>query len=104
MSTARIASNSSDGDAFMCSTRMPSRTGSVQARTPGAPSTETRQLGHCPAQQSRPRGRWYLKLLEKTRRPPANSAVAIVSPARPRAGLPSKENDTPRERSMRSPG
>jgi hypothetical protein len=50
---------------------MPSRTGSVQARIPGAPSTETRQFGHCPAQHMSPRGRWYLKLREKVRRPAA---------------------------------
>ena len=79
----RITSNSSDGSAFMCSTRMPSRTGSVQARTPGAPSTETRQLGHCPAQHSSPRRRWYLNEREKVRWPPANSADPIVSPSKP---------------------
>ena len=50
---------------------MPSRTGSVQARTPGAPSTATRQFGHCPAQHSSPRRRWYLKLRENVRWPAA---------------------------------
>jgi hypothetical protein len=98
-----MTSKSSDGDAFMCSTFMPSRTGSVQARTPGAPSTCTRQLGHCPAQQSSPRWRWYLKLREKVRCPEANRAEPIVSPSRPVTFLPSKLKLTSRERSMRSP-
>ena len=81
MSVARIASNSSDGDAFMCTTCMPSRTGSVQARTPGASPTWTRQLGHWPAQHISPRRRWYLKLRENVRRPAANRAEPIVSPS-----------------------
>ena len=59
---------------------IPSRTGSVQARTPGASPTWTRQLGHWPAQHIRPRRRWYLKLRENVRRPAANSAEPIVSP------------------------
>ena len=50
----------------MCWTCMPSLTGSVQARTPGQPSTSTRQFGHWPAQHISPRGRWYLKLRERT--------------------------------------
>ena len=91
------------GCAFMCSTRMPSRSGSVQARTPGAPSTCTRQLGHWPAQHMRPRRRWYLKLREKVRRPAANSAEPIVSPSSPFTSLPSKLNASSRSRSMRSP-
>ena len=81
MSVARIASKSSDGVAFMCTTFMPSRTGSVQARTPGASSTCTRQFGHWPAQHISPRGRWYLKLREKVRLPAANRAEPIVSPS-----------------------
>ena len=89
-SVVRITSKPSDGDAFMCSTFIPSRTGSVQARTPGAPSTCTRQLGHWPAQQRRPRGRWYLKLREKVRWPEANSAEPIVSPSRAATFFPSK--------------
>ena len=60
---------------------MPSRTGSVHARTPGAPSTATMQLGQLPAQHIRPRRRWYLKLRENVRRPAANSAEPIVSPS-----------------------
>ncbi len=72
------------------STRMPARTGSVQARTPGQPSTSTRQFGHWPAQQRSPRGRWYLKLRESTRRPLACSAEPIVSPSKAVTGLPSK--------------
>ena len=46
MSVARMTSKRRDGLAFMCSTFIPSRTGSVQARTPGEPSTSTRQFGH----------------------------------------------------------
>jgi hypothetical protein len=38
---------------------------------PGAPSTATRQFGHWPAQHSRPRRRWYLKLRENVRWPAA---------------------------------
>ncbi len=102
-SVARIASNSSEGDAFMCTTFMPSRTGSVQARTPGASSTCTRQFGHCPAQHMRPRLRWYLKLRENVRRPAANSAEPIVSPSKARYSLPSKLKRSSRLRSMRSP-
>ena len=75
---------------------MPSRTGSVQARTPGAPSTATRQFGHCPAQHSRPRRRWYLKLRENVRWPPAKSAEAMVSPASASTRLPSKLKATGR--------
>src|SRR6476620_1695029 len=92
------------GEALRCSTAMPSRTRSVQARTPGAPSTATRQFGHCPAQHSRPRRRWYLKLRENVRRPPANRAEAIVSPASASTSLPSKVKLMDLERSRRSPG
>ena len=88
----------------MCSTSMPSRTGSVHARTPGAPSTVTRQFGHWPAQHISPRGRWYLNERENVRRPPANSAEAMVSPSYAVIGLPSKLNVTWVERSTRSPG
>ena len=58
-----------------------SRTGSVHARTPGAPSTETRQFGHWPLQHIRPRRRWYLNERENVRQPFAKRAEAIVSPA-----------------------
>ena len=104
MSVARIASKDSEGLAFMCLTRMPGLTGSVQARTPGQPSTSTRQLGHCPAQQSSPRGRWYLKLRESTLRPDACSAEPIVSPSKASTVLPSKLNSIVLARLMRSPG
>ena len=104
MSVARIASKRSEGRAFMCMTSIPSRTGSVQARTPGQPSTSTRQFGHWPAQQKRPRGRWYLKLRESTRCPAACRAEPIVSPSNASTGLPSKRNETVRPRSIRSPG
>ena len=76
-----MTSKSSPGVAFRCSTSMPARAGSVHARTPGAPSTATRQFAHWPAQHSRPRRRWYLKLRENVRRPAAKSAEAIVSPS-----------------------
>ena len=46
MSVTRMASNSSDGSALTCSTLSPSRTGSMQARAPGAPLTEQMQFGH----------------------------------------------------------
>ena len=62
-----MTSRSSEGDAFMWVTCMPSRTGSVQARTPGASPTCTMQLAHCPAQHISPRLRWYLKLRENSR-------------------------------------
>jgi len=42
---------------------------SYEARTFGVPSTLIMQLGHLPAMHNRPRGRWYLKLRVKMRRP-----------------------------------
>ncbi len=104
MSVARIASKRSEGLAFMCFTFMPGLTGSVQARTPGQPSTSTRQLGHWPAQQRRPRGRWYLKLRDSTFCPDACSAEPIVSPSNASTLLPSKLNSIVLARLMRSPG
>ena len=73
-------SRSSDGQAFTGSTAIPSRIGVMQARAVGSPSALTMQFGHWPAQQSRPRGRWYLKERESTRTPEACSAEAMVSP------------------------
>jgi hypothetical protein len=61
----------------------------VQTRTFGLPSTLIMQFGHCPEQQRRPRGRWYLNDREKTRRPAAKSADPIVSPSYASTGLPS---------------
>jgi hypothetical protein len=49
-------------------------------RTFGTPSTVIMQFGQLPEQQRSPRGRWYLKLRENTRRPEAKSAEPIVSP------------------------
>ena len=88
----------------MCLTSIPCRTGSVHARTPGQPSTSTRQFGHWPAQQSSPRGRWYLKLREIVRRPEAWSAEPIVSPSYASTRLPSNSKVTGRPRSIRSFG
>jgi hypothetical protein len=62
------------------------------------------QFGHAPEQQSRPRGRWYLKLREKTRRPEAKSADPIVSPSNASTGWPSKVNVKLVFRSSSSPG
>ncbi len=59
---------------------MPDSTGRVQARTLGSSPTCTRQLGQWPAQQSRPRGRWYLNERLKILTPAAARAEAIVSP------------------------
>jgi hypothetical protein len=39
---------------------------------------------------------------EKTRRPEAKSAEPIVSPSKPSTRAPSNENETGRERSIRS--
>ena len=61
------ATSSSEPSTFCARTCTPSRTGSVQTRTFGKPSTCMRQLGQWPEQQSSPRRRWYLKLREKTR-------------------------------------
>ena len=58
----------------------------------------------CPSTHSSPRGRWYLKLREKTRCPAAKSAEPIVSPSYARTGLPRKLKTSSRERSIRSPG
>jgi len=52
-------------------TTAPSRTGVTQTRTFGCPSTVIWQFAQCPEQHCRPRGRWYLKLREKTRCPDA---------------------------------
>ena len=52
------------------------------------PSTVIMQFGQLPEQQSSPRGRWYLKLRENTRRPEAKSAEPIVSPAYAVTGSP----------------
>jgi hypothetical protein len=46
MSVARITSKPSDGHAFWCSTFIPSRIGSLHARTPGRPSTTTIEFEH----------------------------------------------------------
>ena len=66
-----MASKSSEGTAFWWVTRIPSRTGSTQARTPGSPSTVTRQFAQAPEQHSSPRRRWYLNERENVRRPAA---------------------------------
>jgi hypothetical protein len=62
------------------------------------------QFGHWPEQQRRPRGRWYLKLREKTRRPAAKRAEPIVSPGKALTGAPWNEKMISRERSIRSSG
>ena len=103
-STADIRSMSRPGCAFRCSTTAPARAGSVQARTPGAPSTATMQLGQAPEQHISPRRRWYLKLRENVRRPPAYSAEPSVSPANASTRLPSNVNANGFERSISSPG
>ena len=94
-----MRSRSRPGVALRCSTRAPCCTGSVQARTPGAPSTATRQFGQWPPQHISPRRRWYLKLRENVRRPAAYSAEPIVSPSSAATGLPSNVNVTLRSRS-----
>ena len=43
----------------------------TQTRTFGCPSTVIWQFAQWPEQHWRPRGRWYLKLREKTLRPEA---------------------------------
>ncbi len=43
----------------------------MQTRTLGTPSTVIWQFAQWPEQHASPRGRWYLKLREKTRRPDA---------------------------------
>ena len=65
------ASRSSDGQAFCPLTTAPFLAGSTQTRTLGTPSTVIRQLGHRPATQVRPRGRWYLNDLLNMRTPAA---------------------------------
>src|SRR5687768_12338139 len=50
-----------------------------------------------------PRGRWYLNERDSTERPPAASALAMVSPANAVCRSPSKLKDRLLERSMRSP-
>jgi hypothetical protein len=82
-------------------TVIPERTGSVQARTFGTPSTSTRQFGHRPAQQRSPRGRWYLKLRLTIRTPAAWSAEPTVSPLNALTLRPANVNSSGFERSMR---
>src|SRR5919198_3155215 len=101
--TAR-RSCSSEPSTFWARTCAPSRTGSTQTRTFGTPSTCIMQFGQLPEQQSKPRGRWYLKLREKTRRPAAKSAEPMVSPAKLSTGVPSKKNVPCRARSRCSCG
>lgn len=72
-------------------------------RTFGTPPAFTSQLGHLPETQSRPRGRWYLKLCEKVIRPAAASAEAIVSPANASTGRPANRNTARRPRSITWP-
>src|SRR2546427_13014542 len=80
-SSTAITSVSALGQAFCRVTVMPGRTGSTQARTFGTPSTATRQLGHAPAMQESPRGRWYLKERENVVMPAAAAAATIMSPS-----------------------
>ena len=57
--------------------------------------TFIRQLGHLPLMHSSPRGRWYLKLRLKMRRPDRYSADATESPSRASTGFPLKVKVTP---------
>ena len=66
----------------------------MQVRMFGTPSTFIRQFGQCPAQHSKPRGRWYLKLRVKIRRPERYSADATLSPGCIGIGLPLKRIST----------
>src|SRR4029450_4042420 len=52
----------------------------MQARTPGSPSTFTRQLGQSPVRQNGARRRWYFSDRVKVRTPARYSALATVSP------------------------
>jgi hypothetical protein len=62
------------------------------------------QLGQLPEQQRSPRGRWYLKLREKTRWPSAKSADPKVSPRKALTGFPRNVKTTSSVRSIRSVG
>jgi len=104
LSVTDIQSRSSDPSTFWALTTMPGRTGSTQTRTFGVPSTVIWQFGQWPEQQSRPRGRWYLKLRLKMRRPAANSAEPTVSPGKAVTGFPSKVSSIVSDRSIRSVG
>src|SRR5258707_8142224 len=64
-------------------------------RTFGVPFTVHRQFGQRPAQHNSPRGRWYLKLRERTCSPAACSAPPIVCPGFARIVLPSNSNSQP---------
>ena len=76
----------------------------MQARAPGAPSTEQMQFGHWPATHIRPRRRWYLNDRLNVRWPAAYSAEPIVSPSNAVTGLPSNVKLISLERLIRSPG
>src|SRR5262249_12536639 len=63
------------------STRIPSRTGVVHARTLGRPSTATRQSWQTPMPQKYPRGSPVRCVHRVSRRPEARSAAAMLSPS-----------------------
>src|SRR5688500_17279990 len=94
LSKTENRSKASDGQAFCDRTAIPARAWVAQMRTLGVPSTVQRQLGQRPAQQKRPRGRWYLKLRERIWISAACSAPASVWPALARTGRPSNVNST----------
>ena len=69
---------------------MSSRAGVTHARTPGTPSTLTRQFGQSPLTQYRPRRRWYFSDRVNVRTPPRYIAAPTVSPSSIATRLPSK--------------
>jgi len=65
--------------------------------------TSTSALGSSEPHDHTPRGRCSLKLRPTIRRPPASSAEASVSPAKPWQAAPLKLNSTGCERSIQAP-
>ena len=96
-------SRSAEGHAFWRSTRIPSRAGSVQARTLGIPSICIRQFGHEPVMHDSPRGRWYLNDRPVIVTPAAASADPTVSPSNAAIVVRSNRNPIGRSRRIASP-
>src|SRR5438093_1542650 len=72
---------SADGQPDSRRTVCPSRASVVHARTPGSPSTLTRQFGQSPLRHDSPRRRWCFSDRVNVRTPARYSALATVSPA-----------------------
>ena len=104
MSVARIASKDSEGLAFMCLTRMPALTGSVQGADAGPAIDLDQAVGALAGAAEESAGAVVLEAAREHPAAEACSAEPIVSPSKASTVLPSKLNSIVLARSMRSPG